>query len=186
MTLMCICFKCENRTAKIKIEEIMAQNGCHNEAVLLEIEKMCQQKTSILPSTVCFFAGSSVELPELPLYHNQFAFGIDSNPDLAINCSHIDIDLMYYTTQFYALPIAKEVPETSVGEIRRICSSGLHPGFARIIGHVDGNESRMYESHINMTHLGVYSHSHGPALQTNLPDFFLSILNTYGLNFCIF
>jgi len=132
---MYIYFKCENRSEELlKIEEIMAQIGSHNEAaVLLEIKKMCQLITNRLPSTVCFFAGSSVEVPELPLYQHQFAFGSNFDLDLPINCSLIDIDLMHYTTHCYALPIAKEVPETFVGEIKRIYSNGSHPGYILVI-----------------------------------------------------
>jgi len=64
--------------------------------------------------------------------------------DFGINSKHYDLDLMYYSTNICALPLHWPVSEAYFGEIKRICTHDVHPGYARQIGDTYCEEIDIY------------------------------------------
>jgi len=135
-------------------------NDKHKDNALQELKRMCRQQITSHPTTLSFLTGSSVEIPDSPTCQTHHDYGL--NGDL------FDVDLMYFSTHICVLSVDREVPEAFVGEIKRIITQGLHPGYARLIGDRDGQERGIHLDLINMSPLRFYSTDHGPAKQADM------------------
>jgi len=151
----------------------MAEETLREQIVQQELERFCNQITGH-PSMLCFFAGSSVEIPEPPTNSAQ--------SDLGISSEHCDIDMMYYAAHICALPQHEPVPEAYAGEIKRICTYGVHTGYARLIGDRDCEERGVHADFVNISKFGTISNSHGPAVQADFNKMFIEAFSRYGLD----
>jgi len=70
-----------------------------------------------------FSSGSTVELTDRLVVALEFD----------IDCKKLDLARMTYKTYRYAFPRPVLVPETYAGEVLRIYTDNLHPGFLRLI-----------------------------------------------------
>ena len=75
-----------------------------------------------------FGAGSHVELPHHTSSMHACGLKLDTQ----------DVDTMLYELTMYAFPLAQRVPHHYNGTVLRVCTEGVHAGYARLIDERSG------------------------------------------------
>ena len=77
-----------------------------------------------------FTTGSTVEVPLIKSSLLYYKLDPDS----------VDMDTMFYDINRYVIPRCKSVPEGYNGTVLRICTVGMHAGYARLLDKKSGIE----------------------------------------------
>jgi len=91
--------------------------------------------------------------------------------DFGINSEHCDLDIL---NKLCTVPQHWPIPEAYGGEIEKICTYRVHPGYARLIGDMYCEEKHTYAHLVhNSRQNSIVTNSLGPALQARYPKVFL-------------
>ena len=126
-----------------------------------ELKRFCQQlvRAGQFRSRRRFTAGSSVETEYSELSMHVFSVNMDNE----------DVDYMLYSIDRYAFPLTQRVPVEYIGEVLRVYTHGVHPGYARLINERSEEDCRTLHTSYELDH---YTEIRGPAQQyQRLADF---------------
>ena len=86
-----------------------------------------------------------------------------SMEEFGLCLEQMDRDLMYYSNNRYAFPRDRRVPAGYNGDVIRIHTDGVHPGYARLINEDDNSELKHFirsESDVEFQHGPAYSYQY--------------------------
>ena len=115
-----------------------------------------------LKSVRRLLTGGSVEVPYF--LKSVRAFQVDK--------TRLDVDVMRYPITQYAIPRDRLVPEGYIGTVIRICTDGMHAGYAKLVNDKTGLELQYSNWRIFDDDDDIEPVAHGPARFFNRASLF--------------